>query len=57
MPEATRPHESGTFCESCRKAAVNTYLDWVDDEMYHAEQRRQELQDQFEMTEERDFTY
>ena len=57
MPEATRPHEGGTLCESMRKDAVETYLGWVEDEMFYDEQRRQELIHQFEMLDERDFNY
>ena len=57
MPQPTRQHEGGTLCESLRKDAVGTYLDWVDDEMFYDHQRMQELEDQFEMIAERSFGY
>lgn len=57
MPEATRPHEGGSLTESLRAQAVATYLEWVEDELYYDNQRMQELQQNFEMLAERDFSY
>lgn len=57
MPTSTRSLDGGTLTESLRVQAVETYREWVEDELYYENQRKEELQHQFEMLAERDFSY